>query len=207
MVLVQSEISDWLLSLAAVLVTDEIDAGDISKRLSKAAKMDVAEFAGVALDVMRIIGETVRTASDFDGITVADFASSASLDIAKILLSEGLCIAAPRVHWTARPQARAARSRIGAAGEDALAIVSQRGGDGVDLYQWLAKLTELAVRIVSDQAANAVPVVRVETGISQPSTVLAYRLYGDATRAESVVDIARSATPMAMPVGFDALES
>lgn len=77
----------------------------------------------------------------------------------------------------------------------------------LDLYGYLSRLVEVAVLIVSDQAANAVPIVRVETGISMPSTVLAYQLYGEADRAQGLVEIARSATPMLMPIAFDALET
>ncbi len=90
---------------------------------------------------------------------------------------------------------------------DDLGFVSRAGGAAVDLYRYLSRLIEIAVLIVSEQAANAVPIVRVETGVSLPSSVLAYQLYGDATRAQSLVDIARSATPMIMPVAFEAPES
>ena len=88
-----------------------------------------------------------------------------------------------------------------------MAHVSATGASALDLYQYLSRLVEIAVLIVSDQAANAVPIVRVETQMSLPSTVLAYQIYGDAARAGSLVDIARSTTPMLMPISFDALES
>jgi prophage DNA circulation protein len=94
-----------------------------------------------------------------------------------------------------------------AAGEAALAVAAGFGANGSDLYGWLAGLNAMAVRVVSNIAADAVPLVRVETGVSLPSSVLAYKLYGDATRAEGLVDIARSMTPMLMPSVFEALES
>ncbi len=71
---------------------------------------------------------------------------------------------------------------------------------GAPLYAWLQALGATGLRILSDIAANAVPMVRVETGISLPSSVLAYRLYGDAGRAEGLCGVARSLTPMLMPI-------
>ncbi len=65
----------------------------------------------------------------------------------------------------------------------------------------------ISVRVISDIAANAAPIVNVRTGISLPSTVLAYQLYGDAKRAQGMVDIAGAATPLVMPTTFDALAS
>lgn len=103
--------------------------------------------------------------------------------------------------------ARAARTRIAAAGEAGLAAVSGMGGEGADLYAWLSNLVSVSVRVVSEIAANAVPVVRVATKLSLPSSVLAYQLYGDASRAQGLVEIAGSATPLLMPASFEALAS
>lgn len=200
-------VAGWLTSAVSVLVTDDVDNAYLGQRLAASVKLDRYSFACEAMDIMRIVAESVVNPSGFDTLRLPEGSDQATLDALSILLAQGLCIAAPRVAWVTRPQARAARNRIRSVGETALAVVSAKGAVAVDLYQFVAQLVEVAVRIVSDQAADAVPVVRVETGVSLPSTVLAYRLYGRADRAGDVVDIARSGTPMLMPIAFDALES
>lgn len=197
----------WISTLADRLVADALDAEDIRNRLAAAPDMEAEAFAAETLSLMRVIAESVSTPTGFDTVTAGAFEDRAAADFGAILLSVALSIAGARASWISRPQARAARSRISAAGDSALAIVSAMGGAAVDLYLWLSRLVEVSVRLVSQDAADAVPVVRVETGISLPSTVLAYQLYGDASRAERLVEIAGAATPMLMPVAFDALES
>ncbi|WP_414901192.1 hypothetical protein [Rhizobium cremeum] len=203
----RQEICDWLSTLASMLVTDALDAADVADRLAAAPDLDAEAFALEAISLMRIVAESVIAPAGFDSIKTTDFVATDTADAAAILLAVGLCIAGPRAGWISRPQARAARERIGTAGAAALALVSARGAVAVDLYVWLSRLVDVSVRLVSDQAADAVPVVRVETGISLPSTVLAYQLYGDAARAESLVEVAGASTPMLMPVAFDALQS
>lgn len=207
MVAERGAVAAWLSSLAATLVIDTLDAQDLADRLAKAPKLEGDAFALEALSVMRVIAESVDAPAGFDAILLPAGLDSATMDAVNVLTAFGLAVAAPRVAWISRPQARAARGRIVSQAEAAFAIVSGRGAAAVDLFRYLSRIVEVAVLIVSEQAANAVPIVRVETGISLPSTVLAYHLYGDASRAQGLVDIARSTTPMLMPVAFDALES
>lgn len=199
-------IAAWLATLAGALVNDELDAENLAARLASAPTMNGEAFALEALSIMRVIAESVDTPSAFDTIVLPSVDGD-TLVAATILLAFGLSVAAPRVAWISRPQARAARSRIVLHGEAALVHVSAKGPVAIDLFSYLSRLIEIAVLIVSDQAAIAVPIVRAETSISMPSTVLAYHLYGDAARAQGLVDIARSTTPMLMPIAFDALES
>lgn len=203
----KSDLCSWLSDLASTLVTDTLDSSDLASRLAAAPDLAADAFALEALSLQRIISESVSTPSGFDQIKLPTLDDVDTLSAATILTAYGLAISAPRVAWVSRPQARAARTRIAAIGEEALGYVSAKGAIAVDLYGYLRKLIELGVLIVSEQAANAVPIVRVETGISLPSTVLAYQLYGDAGRAEGLVDIARVGTPMLMPIAFEALES
>lgn len=203
----RASVCDWLSSLAGTLVSDELDARDLARRLSMAPALEGVAFALESLSIMRVIAESVDTPAGFDAIVTLQAEDPDTTAVAYTLVAFGLSIAAPRVAWISRPQARAARSRIASHGETALAGISAKGAEMVDLYEYLSRIVEIAVLIVSGQAANAVPVVRVETGISLPSTVLAYHLYGDAARADGVVGIAGSATPMLMPVTFEALES
>jgi hypothetical protein len=202
----RQEICDWLSSLALLIVTDALDAGDLATRLAQAPDLASADFALESINVMRIIAESVTSPAGFDALQAGSFTETETENAASVLLAVGLCIAGGRASWISRPQARSGRQRIADQGDAALVVVSAMGADGVDLYSWLTSLINIAVRLVSEQAANAVPVVRVDTGISLPSTYLAYQLYGDASRAESLVEIAGSSTPMLMPASFNALE-
>lgn len=197
----------WLSDLAAVIVQDADDLADVATRIVAAPDLLAAAFSTEILSLMRIVGESVTTIGGFDSLKAGTFADDETEAAGKILLAVGLSLASGRVEWISRPQARAGRERISAAGDAALAVVSTIGADAAALYGWLSRLVQTSVRLVSDLAADLAPVGRVETGISMPSTVIAYKLYGDAGRAASLVDIAGSSTPMLMPIGFDALES
>ncbi len=202
----KTEICDWLGNLAATLVTDSLDAQSLSARLDIAPTLGAEGFGLECISLMRVIAESVNSPSGFDMLRSGQFGTVETGNAAAVLLAVGLSVAGGRADWVSRPQARAGRDRIAAAGDIGLAVVSSMGADGVDLYLWLSELVNISVRLVSDQAADAVPVVRVETGISLPSTFLAYQLYGDAGRADSLVEIAGVSTPMLMPSAFSALE-
>ena len=202
-----SAICTWLSSLASTIVTDKDDAADLASRLAAASALPAADLAAESLALMRVIGESVKDAAGFNAIKAGQFDDDDTVHVGAILFAVGLALAGARAGWISRPQARAARDRISAAGDTALAAISSIGAEASELYGWLSNLVQISVRLVSDEAANAVPVVRVESGISLPSTVLAYKLYGDASRAGGLVEVAGSATPMLMPVAFDALES
>lgn len=199
-------ICEWLGSLATTIVTDMLDAENIAARLDAAPVLSADDFAMESLSIMRVVAESVSSASGFDTLRSGQFEDAETANAGSVLLAVGLAIAGGRADWISRPQARAGRDRIASAGDAALSVVSAMGANGVELYVWLSALTNIAVRLVSDQAADAVPVVRVETGISLPSTFLAYQLYGDAGRAAGLVEIAGVSTPMLMPSAFNALE-
>ena len=200
-------VANWMYSVGSLVISDAIDlARFVDLTLASGVGSVQAFFAG-GLEASRIMAESVFTPSAFDGIKPAQFDTKGAADLHALLDAIISATAAPQVAWISRPQARAARQVVQAKGEKALAILSGLGPEHVALYVAVSRLVETSVRIVSDRAADAVPVVRVETGISLPSTVLAYQLYGDASRAEGLVDIARAAAPMLMPVSFEALES
>lgn len=206
MAAVKQALCDWLGSLATTLVTDRLDSEDVSARLETAPSLEAEAFALESLSLMRVIAESVTSPSGFDRLRLGHFDDVDTESAAAVLLSVGLAVAGGRSQWISRPQARMGRDRIADVGEVALAAIAAKGADSVDLYVWLSRLVNVAVRLVSDQAADAVPIVRIETGISLSSTILAYQLYGDAARAESLVEIAGVSTPMLMPSAFNALE-
>ena len=200
-------VANWMYSVGSLVVSDAIDLARLVD-LTLASGVDSVEsfFAG-GLEASRIVGESVLTPSGFDAIKPVRFETQGTADLHAVIDAIISATAAPQVEWISRPQARAARKVVLDKGEKALAVISALGPAYVDLYVAVSRLVETSVRIVSDRAADAVPVVRIETGISLPSTVIAYQAYGDAKRAESLVDIARVGTPMLMPVSFEALES
>jgi hypothetical protein len=200
-------ILSWLADLAAAIVTDVDDLADLSARIAAAPDLDVGAFASEALSMMRIIAESVDDPSDFDRLSQPAAAVGVTSDAISIMLGMGIAVAGCRPDWPSRPSARRARTRVSSAGDAALAAIDQLGGDGADLYAWSTSITSVACRLISDLAADAAPVIMVSTGVSLPSTVLAYQLYGDANRADGLVDIAGSATPLVMPTLFDALAS
>lgn len=206
MVALRAAISERLSVLAAGIVSDEDDADDIAGRVASMPSLAASDFATETLSIMRVIAESVEEPADFDLIaSVSDFTGE-TLSAWLVVSAFGLAIAGCRIAWPSRPAARSARAQIAEAGRLALAEVSAKGGAGADLYGWLQSVIAVACRYVSDIAANAAPLVRVETAISLPSTVLAYQLYGDATRAGGLVDVAKASTPMVMPSAFDAIK-
>lgn len=203
----KDDIIAWLSDLSASIVADAADLRDLTARLADAGDLDAEAFAAEALAIMQVIGESADSSADFELIGADAGFSGDTATAGAVLSALGLSVAGCRVDWTSRPAARQARTRISEAGTVALAAIDGLGGEGADLYGWMQSVISIACRYVSDIAANATPVVRIETGISLPSTVLAYQLYGDASRAGGLVDIARAATPLVMPAAFEALQS
>lgn len=200
---VREELVSWLSVRAAEIVTDASDSAMMADRLAAAGDLDAAAFAGELLDLSRILGESARDAAAFKSLlTLPEFDDDGAREAALVCSTVAVAIAIGRVNWPSRRDARKARGLLI---ERAHLAYPVAGADGPDLYGWLANLVAIAVRLISDIAANATPIVQVQSGISLPSTVLAYQMYGDAKRAAGLVDIAGSATPMVMPVKFEAL--
>jgi prophage DNA circulation protein len=200
---VRDEITAWLSGRTAVVVDDGGDLAAMADRLAAVPDLGAAAFAAEILDLARILGESARTATAFRALLVTgDFDHDGARETVLILSAAAAALSIGRVAWLSRPAARRARGDLVGRAQEAYAVAR---GFEPDLYAWLSGLVAVAVRLVSAIAADATPIVRVESGISLPSTVLAYRMYGDATRAGQLVDIAGAGTPMVMPVAFDAL--
>lgn len=195
----------WLADLAATIVTDVDDLSDVTQRIAAASALDAEAFAAEGLALTRIVAESVTTPAEFDRIVAPAAATGETAQAFAILVAIGVAIAGCRAEWPSRPAARRARSRVSSSGDLGAAAAGTLGGDGADLYAWLTAVTAISCRLISDIAADAAPVIKIKTGISLPSTVLAYQIYGDATRAGAMVDMAGSATPMVMPTMFDAI--
>lgn len=200
----RNAVLNWITAIAAEIVTDAEDAADIPARVAAASALDAIAFAGEAIDLVRIVAENVGEARGYAALTLPAGAVGDTSDVLVLLVAIGQALAIGRVAWASRPAARNARARLGAIAEQAYAIAAKISAD---LYAWLRGLVQVAIRLVSEIAANSTPMVRVNSPVSLASTALAFQLYGDANRAGQLVDIAGSATPMLMPTGFDALAS
>lgn len=202
---VRGEIIAWIEVRAAEIVTDADDSAMVADRVAVASSLDATVFAAEIVDLVRVTGESVRDEAAFKSLlALPDFENDAARDAVHVLSAVGLAIGIGRVAWPSRRAARRARELMIERAHLAYAVA---GPLGPDFYAWISGLVAVAVRLISEVAANATPVVRVESGISLPSTVLAYHMYGDAKRASGLVDIAGAATPMVMPAVFEALAS
>ena len=115
----------------------------------------------------------------------------------------GHALAAAVTPYLARKDASSARSRLGALADPVLVeIAAALGADSAD---WAGTMAGEAALSLSRAAADASPLARVETGVSLPANVLAYRLYGDAARAGEIVGRNAVATPALMPVLLEVL--
>lgn len=153
-----------------------------------------------ALDLARLIGEAAASAEAV--AAVADATDDDALDAAARLVI--LCFALIRDDYPSRQDATAARALLTGAADRAYPVLSPAGADALD---WLVRLVGQTVVHLSEIAASRVPLVRVETGVSLPSTLAAYDLYGNAQRAGEIVRRNRLGTPMILPTGFEALAS
>lgn len=201
---VRDDITTWLAARVAVVVEDGDDLVAVADRLAAASTLDAAAFAGEVLDLARVLGESVRSEKAFRAVLETGEAEGDSADMIVLLSAVAAAVAIGRVGWASRPAARAARQALTTRAQAAYAVAKRFEPA---LYAWLSGLVAVAVRLTSQIAADATPIVRVESGVSLPSTVLAYQMYGDAQRAGQLTEIAGSGTPMVMPVAFDALAS
>lgn len=113
-----------------------------------------------------------------------------------------MAITAVRREYAARQDAAHSRAAL----RSAFAGVSQsatRLGSGVTA--WIAAVAGEAALLVSKNGASRAPLVRVETGLSLPSVVLAHRIYGDPNRAGEIVARNSVSTPALMPVAIEAV--
>lgn len=195
---------DTLAAIADRRVADPDDLVLVGQDLALVRKGGGAETAKALLDVAVILG----TSGDPDGL-IADTATgvatgSADADGFAALL--GLTIAAyafVRADYPAAQDAAAGRSALLARAEGAYAAIGPVAGD-IGLA-FAVDLVGSAAIAISRTAADRAPLVRVETGISLPSTLLAWQLYQDVDRAAELVTRNGSATPAVMPSVLEAL--
>lgn len=192
--------SGLIATLAGELVTG--DREDVLQVARLAARMETGGADGMRamLDLARLIGEAVDPDQLAGRLDIVEPSGTAE-EVALLVMG---CFGALRRSYPSRPDAIAARSAIGARAEAAYRSVGEIGHEVLD---WLVSLAGETVRQLSAIAADRAPLVRVETGFSLPSSLLAWNLYGDPGRGAELVERNRSATPMVMPIIFEAVAS
>ena len=179
---------DTALAVEAMMLS----AGALLRMIGREAAADEAVSALLAIAAARAeapVGASVPARGLVDGVAGLALGAAA--------------VATLRRRYAARQDAQAARSELAVA---ASGVIEDAGGTlGGDASEALAGVVGAAVETLTRIAADRAPLVRVETGISLPSVVLAYRLYGDPERSTELVERNKVATPAMMPVAFEAV--
>ena len=189
----------WLADLIDTSISDRADAA-VARKM--ALEIDVGGQTGARafLETCRRIGEG---ADEPSGIV-------ASLD--RLMLSDAIdrlgalvirCFVAVRVDYESRQAAQRARSQLSMNADDVYEHVAV--AFGADALSWIVRLVGEAMLQISAIAATKAPVVRVETGLSLPSSLLAFDLYGDPERGRELVLRNGIGAPLTMPTAFEAL--
>ncbi len=187
---------DWLVSLVDPTALDDDDQAQIDQAIARLSGSGEAA-ALAAMEIVKIIGETRDPDALIRSLDVP-FGFTADEESAAEVITLALhAFAAVRVDYGDQPSAALAREALSAGAERVYAIVDETYG--ADVLAWLVQLTGEAVLIISALAANLVPMVRIETAIPLPSSLLAYDLYGDAERGGNLVRRNAAATALAMP--------
>lgn len=188
----------WISELAGRLLTDAQDLVEVRK-LAASAELGGESGANAYLRLCRLVGK----AADPDEAILGLPASGDAATLVGALVVHGY--AALRATYQAQPDAVAARSAIASRAEAAYPAI----GDafGFEVLDFAVRLAGTVSVELSRIAASRAPLVRVETGLSLPSSLLAWALYADPSRGGELMERNMSGTPMVMPVTIEALAS
>lgn len=157
-------------------------AGEIARDLAREADMSTAQsFRTYAL---------AADTSTLTGTAIAGFLASAAA-----MVTAG-------ADYTCRQDAVAARSALADMADTAREAMAEIGYEAAE---WYGGLIGAALDAMSRDAANLSPLVRVETGLSLPSALVAWKLYGDPRRAAELVARNKVATACFMPAVMTAV--
>lgn len=187
-----------LSGLARELILDADDLASVDA-LAVAAQPGGENGVTALLQLARLIGEA---AADASAVSEAVERVPDEIPLWRLVALVVACFAVVRADYPSRQDAQAARAAISARADT---VYGEAGIYGSETIAWLVSMTGVATLHLSRTAAERAPAVRVETGVSLPATLLAYGLYGDADRAQDIVDRNRVATSLVMPVSFEAV--
>lgn len=183
--------------LAGELIGDPEDRLTAAK-LAAGIAAGGSEGAAALLRLARLVGEAADPGTLTERLQTGT--ATDMLDATGLLVAA--CFVSLRQDYPSRQDAVSARQRIAARADAAYGTVGELSAE---LLDWLVRIAGETVRALSAIAADRAPLVRVETGMSLPSSVLAWGLYGDPARGEEIVNRNRASTPLVMPVVVEAL--
>lgn len=103
--------------------------------------------------------------------------------------------------YETRNEAEAARDRL----HTVFMGLLEEGSLDVDCFHLISEILATAVTHLTLRALDLKPLVRVETGVPLPASLVAWQLYGDPTRAGELVRRNGVATPFFMPTSLEAI--
>jgi hypothetical protein len=174
--------------------------------LAEQASPDAASFVaglGVAASGLASGGDAAVVGSGI-AVILADLVPADSFGAAvAAVLAGAYCACLIKGNYPAQPDAAAARDIVKAM----VNRIGERLGNalGFKVAEAFEVMTGQTAVELSRIAASRAPLVRVETGISLPSTLLAWELYQDPDRAGELVGRNRVSTPQLMPIAIEAL--
>ncbi|MCA0275873.1 MAG: hypothetical protein LCH86_07715 [Proteobacteria bacterium] len=188
---------EWILDLAARLLTE---ADDVAQARSLGLAMAHPREAGASayLSLCRLVGEAAEPAAAIAALDSTE--ADAGIRVGALIVHG---FAAVRGGYRSQSDARAARDALSARAEASYPLIGEALGAAA--LDFAVRIVGEAVVQISRLPASMVPVVRVETAISLPSSLIAYDLYGEPARGGEIVARNKSATPMLMPVLIEAL--
>ncbi len=200
---VKTAVSDAVLSLSN---GPSVDPGAVAAALFEQADAIVANAAGNAPATALADASAASLAAYSAALAhwgVSPMVSIAPLSAAVFFTAQASrALAIPA--YASRVDALAARAMIGSLIDGMTPYYGALGADAASAFD---VMYGQAAQFLSSQIANLAPVVIVESGVSLPSNVLAYRLYGDPSRGMELVNRNKVATPCFMPRVFEAAAS
>lgn len=189
------DLVDALAFVASELLSDADDLAEAETLETTARGPNGME---ALLRLSRLIGEAGEPFETLDAARNLSTADAPSAVAALVIV----CFASVRADFPSRQDASAARAAVSALAETTYGLIDDAAAD---VLYWSVGMVGATVRHLSSVAASRVPLVRVETGISLPSSLLAFDLYGDPARGAEIVARNRAATPMLMPAAIETL--
>lgn len=213
------------LSLPDAVATEATRAANLVRvslapRLTSEARG--AEIAAALCGALRVIGEGAEprdAAEPFRAMAAASavavpataspglnraqsFARALAACVEAAALGEAM-LAECRTDHGDRNAASAARARIAASFDAAADRIAQEAGG--DIYRVFAETARLATDHIVQVSVDLRPLIRVDSRQSIPATAMAWKLYGDAARADELAERNRVSEPLFMPLSLEAL--
>lgn len=192
--------------VGAVLVSTIANAvGDLCDVIrDMGSEADPAEIEGLGAAALPLLINAVPATTSPAVNLASDFAQAAVACVEAAMLAE-VAVAVAERSYMDRPSAQGAASRLSEVADVSLERIAEYGGE--DVWRAASEAVRQAIDYLGRGAMDLKPVVQVEAMRSFPSTVLAWRLYGDPERAEELVERNAVTTPLFFPTSFEALST